>query len=279
MVAEELSKYTNVVVTPESQFKEDLINHGRHVSKWKNLWKLKAWGIKYEDIIYEYTANKISEKEFLELLVARYAESKKFNIKVNEIIWVDHTPSNIFYLTRLENILEVQSAVYVYRDPRAVFNSIKKLPWGPNTPGSLADMWLSTWAAALAKQDEKVLFLKYEEFSMVKDKVVSQALPELTVTTSENVCFDIPQYSKGQHSLVGKPFDDSRVNAWKKSLSSYEVRVIENKTHELLLSCGYETTSSGMKKLDDIRLKIIDTTLESLLSVLNVLRKKLRNSK
>jgi hypothetical protein len=167
--------------------------------------------------------------------------------KPDPVIWVDHTPSNVKFVTTLLELYPEAKFIHLVRDGRAVAASVMPLDWGPNIITKAAHWWLERVSFGMAAEScysGKVLRVGYED--LVSD----------TAGTMKRVCsflgidydsqmekadgFIVPPYIARQHSLVGKPPDKSRLDAWKRQLTPRQVEIFEYYSGDMLSYLGYE---------------------------------------
>ena len=158
----------DVVVTPESQFKTQLVKEDEplDVETYKDKvlgnFRFLVWNIKVDrselDTIDNY-------HDFIQFLVHRYAEKEG---KAESKFWIDHSPGNILQSRKLAPHFPNAKFIYLVRDGRAVANSMIPLDWGPNTIYQAAIQWRNNLALheeMLNSHNIDVMRVKYEVHS------------------------------------------------------------------------------------------------------------------
>lgn len=162
-------------------------------------------------------------------------------------IWIDHTPSNIAIGRALLELYPDGRLIHIVRDGRAVAASMIPLDWGPNNVVSAARAWLRTIAQGLALElafPTRVLRVRYED--VVRDpEPTLRRLCEFAdlayvpaMVTGGGLA--VPSTTAGQHALVGKPPDPSRIDAWRTQLLPRDIEIFESEVRSLLALLGYE---------------------------------------
>jgi hypothetical protein len=80
-------------------------------------------------------------------------------------------------------------------------------------------------------------------------------------------------YTLGQHRLVGAPMDAARIDAWRRTLSSRDIRIIEGELGDSLELLGYQRESTS------VSVTTARTVGELLQTLTTASRKKIRHHK
>ena len=148
-----INRNTKSIVTPESQFKFDLLSRPNesgvdYLRLLENNWRFGNWGLDVHKLASE-VGNVSSLSEFLTVIVKEYGG---VNGGEGADVWIDHTPNNIDYMIPLDNIFPEAKFIHLIRDGRGVAASVMPLPWGPNTVLAAADWWMKKLAVGLAAE-------------------------------------------------------------------------------------------------------------------------------
>lgn len=264
MLASLLSKIKDSVVTPESLFKTDIpfeypISTSVYLDKVSNDQRFKRWNT---DINSMQQKHYHSYDQVYQDILSLYAPNKNINY------WIDHSPNNLMYSKLLNATFNDCYFIHIVRDGRAVAHSQIPLEWGENTFLQSSRAWLNKMLYGFITQalfPEKTIFIKYEDLLIDSEKEISKILsllgnPEL-VGEQLNGDF-VPDFSKEQHSLVGKTPDISRANAWQTKLSSQEVADFQYYASDALSLLGYELMDTGTTHVT--RLHIIKEFLKEM---------------
>lgn len=240
-----LAKYEGVVMTPESHFKRNAFNGEgfdlvAHLDLLKSDWRFGTWFEDKESILDALDPN-TNYQELYEFFVRSYASRNLKSTKVG--LWVDHTPENLEYSKFYSENFDNMYFIHIVRDGRAVAASIRDREWGANTPKPLADYWMSRLTYGMQSEiGNKALRVRYEDLIDNTDYWMKKILEHIkydgVISDMNEVA--LPFYTKGQHQLVGKSPDSSRINDWKNTLSTRELEVFCNYTKNMLLALGYE---------------------------------------
>lgn len=250
-----LGRKINSIVTPESQFKFDLLNRPdesglSYLRELAGNWRFGNWDL---DIISleRKMENVVSLSEFLSVTVKEYGA---MNGGVDSNVWIDHTPNNIDYMIPMSKIFPDAKFVHLIRDGRAVAASVIPLPWGPNNILGAADWWIQRLAVGLAAElffkPKKVIRIRYEDLVMNTTEELNRIIKflglknHIDATDSERE-MHLPGFTKAQHKLVNTPPDSSRIFSWKSTLTRRQIEIFELKALTLMKYLGYESYSDG----------------------------------
>ncbi len=252
LLASMLGCATGAIVTPESQFKYDILDNFEHCKHSDSLWRLKMWGISYS-VLTDYVKKAKDGKLLLQGLVYAYAKSVGADSK--PLLWIDHTPANIRNVISLAAHFQDAKFVHIIRDGRAVATSVMPLEWGPNNILDAADWWLgklSFGLAACSILPNMVKMIKYEALVEHPERELRNLCAFLDIEYSEKMPtgqgFRVPGYTRKQHVLVGRRPDVSRLYAWSDNLTAREVGLFEFKAGEMLRLMEYEVVGALMRR-------------------------------
>lgn len=154
--------------------------------------------------------------------------------KRNAPVWVDHTPDNMYFYPVLRSLFPDARYIHIVRDGRAVFQSIRDLDWGPNNAYMGTRFWSKRLEQAISvemAEADNCLRVRYED--LLRDPTTEVQ----RICTFADLPFEpamlngggliLPAFTRGQHKLVGKPPDPSRLDAWRTRLSQREVEDFE----------------------------------------------------
>lgn len=271
MLGAMLGSTDGAICTPESQFVKDLvkmIKTGRHLTRYDltmylmRHWRFRLWGIRSlppEDWIRD--PKRVDTQDVRELItwvVLAYASTNSVvrNSPGQVMVWVDHTPSNLRFAKSLMTVFPESKFIHVVRDGRAVAASILPLDWGPNTVLSAARWWIMEVAQGLAAEayfgPDRVLRVRYEDLVNAPEWTLERLCQFAGVNFRHNAVtgteFVVPEYTKRQHHLVGKPPERQRVDAWRSQLTPREIEVFESIAGEMLEFLGYGLMYKGAAK-------------------------------
>ncbi|MCL6266668.1 sulfotransferase family protein [Flagellimonas myxillae] len=276
MLASILGSCENCVATPESDFlseayfkisksNSEKLSREELVQFLDENYRFKQWDINPQNLPGLPEATTASNfNGTIEHLVEQYAaeHSKQYN---GQIIRIDHTPSSIKFFDVWSKQFPEAVFVYIVRDPRAVFASVKNLDWGANTALRLSELWIEYVALYYALKQQfpnKIMLVKYEDVVSNPSLVVKDVCAFAGLKYDEKILngdgFTLPKYTASQHKLVGKSLTKERINKWKNQISEKDISIIEGKCHLIMDSFGYDSLSNkkyspGMKdKVDSI---------------------------
>lgn len=244
-----LGVHSACITTPESQFKTDALRMVESngplseevVNQITSHWRLKLWELDSKALA---GLSRASYPDFLRSLVCAYQQCVG---KQQAKVWIDHTPNNLSYSHALLELFPEAKFVHIVRDGRAVAASVLPLDWGPNTVDHAAKWWLerlsSCFATELGLSPARILRVRYEDVVSRPEEALQTLCKflglEFEPTMVQGGGFRVPGYTRAQHHLVeGKP-DPSRIDRWKKTLSSRDIELFEFRAADVLQHLGY----------------------------------------
>jgi Sulfotransferase family len=185
-------------------------------------------------------------------------------------LWVDHTPTNFRRALTLLRLFPEGRFIHLVRDGRAVAASLLPLDWGPNNAHHAAEFWMSRCAAGLAAESalgpERVLRVRFEDLVIDSESILQRiatfAALEYEPAMAAGAGLQPGPYHQRQHSLVGRPPDQSRLNAWHESLTKRQVEIFEAEAGDFLTILGYEPLygirARPASRLEVLRMRVAD---------------------
>ncbi len=261
MLASMLGSADSCIATPESDFFIDFVykhlgNSSANSKKedfesfLSSNYRFKQWQLASTDI--ENIPQTITYENFgsaIESTQKLYA-LKHSTITSEESIVIDHTPTNILHFNILNDLFPESYFIFIVRDPRAVYASVKDLDWGANSALQLAEEWNEYVALYLSIEKlfpKRVSLIRYEDVLINAETELKRLCDFIGVPYSKDLLkgegFKIPSYTSSQHSLVGKTLDTQRIDKWKLELSDQDILLIESKSNLPMKVFKYEATS------------------------------------
>ena len=294
LLAASLGAHSKCLCVPESHFRLSLFRGmdgteeglsaekiGREIGRH---WSYRAWGLGHclNRLLAEQSSREPAD--VLGRLVFSYGQKQQ-----NEVyqLWIDHTPTNVRYASRLNVLFPEARFIHIVRDGRAVAASVLPLDWGPNTVAAAAKWWSESLCYGLAAEsyipEVKMTRVRYEDLVSDPAGVLRGLCAFLELEYEPKMVtgagFDVPEFTKAQHSLVGEPPDVSRVDAWKGTLTPSQVAIFERLTADLLVMLGYSPACSQAETLEAKGDNPVVELLEVLLGLRNRLRIARRRSR
>lgn len=255
-----IGSHSECIVTPESQFKTDCYSNKEKSSfvpekaftKIKNRKRFQYW-----DSDISFTISELNEIKNYSDLLLRIVQ--KYNIHISHKktakIWIDHTPQNTEDVDTLKELFPNAKFIHIIRDGRAVASSHQKLSWGPKGMKNMATYWLKKLALGFAyevRYPNDVLSIKYEDLLTDTETTVKKVTDFIGIGYEENMLkadgLIVPQYTKHQHTLVGKKASTDRIHAWQKNLSKREIELFERESKNMLNLLGYNILFPNAKR-------------------------------
>jgi len=193
----------------------------------------------------------VDNKVFYLAAIATYVETYS-NGKIPKIA-VDHSPDNVRCAHILARDFPDARFIHLVRDGRAVYNSVKKLPWGPSTPLAGAQWWATQVAPGLALEgsldSSRVMRVRYE------DMVIHPAETLARICVFADIRYDeamscgggvkLSPYAADVHPNIGRAPMRERIDAWRSSLPEEEREAFTLMNAALLHWLGYTAPENG----------------------------------
>lgn len=166
-------------------------------------------------------------------------------------IWIDHTPINFDDFSALSAAFPRARFINLVRDGRAIFASVRKLEWGPTTPIQTAIWWSARSAPGMAASlnfPNICRTVRYEDlvnsdvtiWNDLIHFVSGDASKHINASElSEHSGFEVPEFTRHQHALVGTAPSAARADAWQEDLLPREIELFEANAGALLETMGY----------------------------------------
>ncbi len=259
------------VTTPESQFIHELLlriglgdfSQAEEAADWlQEHFRYATWELGLDDLQLAGLIDLYQPRRSIENLVGVYAR-RHHPEKPAADVWIDHTPDNFKYQGMLKHLFPDARFIHIVRDGRAVCASIKRLDWGPNNAYMASRHWADRLREAMAvevSEGDNCLRVRFEDLLQEPERVLREVCAFIDLPFDETMLcgggLHLPEFTRSQHALVGNPLHPERAGAWKKHLSSAEIRDFESYpiSHTLLRRMGYATEHAQPPQLSTLRI-------------------------
>ena len=180
---------------------------------------------------------------------ARYHNEQKTRILCK-------SPDNLDIAEKFRDGFQDTAFIHLVRDPRAVWNSARGTPRGPQTPHAAALKWADYHARVLdLSRTLPLITMRYEDLMLQPETELKRTctfldIPFLSSMLEDHVSDSAQQAASKNPGLWGnlaKPVMLTRIDAWKNELPSQEVEIIENTCAQVMKAFGYNRTCSPSK--------------------------------
>jgi hypothetical protein len=278
------------VATPESDFFLDYLykTKAKRASKkdflgfLKGNYRFRQWEVSAEGIPFEASDfSPFDLRNIVEKTVASYAAAHN-SMTGSNFVRIDHTPSNIKHFQKLNTNFPDAKYIYVIRDPRAVYASVRDLDWGPNTALAASAVWIEYVALYFSVQSmipERIMLVRYEDIVSSPEKHIRELCDYAQLDYEPGILrgggFKLPEYTARQHEQVGKAPNPANIDKWKNKLSEREVLLIESSCGTIMSSFGYERATNDTHRVGFMD-RLSSGFGESYAYLINRIRKKKR---
>jgi hypothetical protein len=266
MLATQIGAATGALVPPELQFiypllsgsigsNDDTVEFDYVLREIEDHYSFRILGLQMEALEFARCHFADSKEKgalsFINSVIMAFASQNGLNAPPAAVI--EHSPVGRRYVDLLCRHFDQVRFIGILRDPRAVYASLKRLPWGPQTAAYFCIWWKSALLETLhakAAFSDRVRLVSYEDFIADNEVQTQQAveffgLSGLQGQRGASTLLAKTTYNAKQHALVGGGIDKSRLTAWSEILTSSEVATIEYHCREQMRMLGYELSGRG----------------------------------
>lgn len=231
-----LNAHPNVFVAPETFYFRSIKKKIKASEKepWKsvNFWWLRDAGItpaSLQPFAQKRLEHAHSEDAVIFGSIMDFYASRHENCLIGE-----KTPSHVNYIDQIRAIYPDAKFIQIYRDPRAVYSSFRKVNVGSRFISEIMKEWINAAAVMqLRTSDENYLGIKYESLVENPEKILQAICDFLGLPWDETILDFHSRKEAGfaqeqiHHQNTQKPLFQSSVKAWQDELQPTEVALIE----------------------------------------------------
>jgi len=257
LLAQKLSRYEEIAVSQEADFPDGIIRGQGVIRSGKELddyirrlnkdWKFRAWRIDNN-----YLKNRLREYSYPIFFDTILRECLKASLPRNDIrIFIYKSNLYFLYFQEVLGLFPGAKFIFIDRDPRAIFNSQKKmkslvdkkLAWGDITRFLVLYQRAQKQLRELEQRD-CFFCLRFEDLVMNEELQIRQLLEFLSAGHAKqdrpaDYYARIPDASKPLHKNVRADNLPSRVQAWQKELSDREICFLQTRLYHEMRYNGY----------------------------------------
>jgi len=187
-----------------------------------------------------------------------------FNTNISEI-YIHKAGVYIMYVDQILQKYPNVKMIYIYRDPRAVYNSLKKSKDINNKkmavrPFGMIDQYKNYFVLEKKQRTNKnVHIIKYENLILNIEDEINKLLfflnvndKILKINSDKIYCEKIPKNQNHLHNNISKKPMHSRINAWKSELNNAEINYIQNNLRKEMNEYKYELIETKLSIKDYI---------------------------
>ncbi len=252
VLASLLGSHPDHLVTPETGFKTSFLNPAAPTELLDAAAVLKRLEGRFDFLDWQAAVAdqappaRVTGRQLMEWLVLRWGQKTG---SPAPSVWIDHSPQNMRDARTLSHHFPDARLIHIVRDGRGIAASFRGIDgWGEDEIEPAARTWIEWlahgFAAELSDTLPAVQRVRYEDLVQEPEKTLQRlcAAVEIDYTPAmkTGTGFAVANRLSQTHSLVGKPLQRSRVDAWRNVLSPREVERFEALTKNLLYCLDYE---------------------------------------
>ncbi len=223
-------------------------------------------GLKEEDVRNKMDMNNISFKTIFDSVMY------SFLLTQGKIRWADKTPGHELFLDQIFDFYPDAKIIYILRDPRAVYNSLRNKEWGKD---QFISVFIKKWnqSVEVFKKYEKNPRFKiviYEELVKNPEDSVKDICDFINEEYTKEMIFNrtsefrskenIDQLSVEYEKKIAKrKIDTTSLFKWKNKLTNFEILLIETFSNQQIFNKYYKKTSNNLSSFDFIKFFYLKT--------------------
>jgi len=259
LLQEMLNAHPSIALAPELFYIRNYINHPEQIGPLASIENRQKLA---EDIVNQHWFPKLywETQNFKEWILSKGKSHKRVYRGLLEQYgsrksaqWIgDKTPNNILYIQQIVDLFPNARFIHIVRDPRAVVNSWKKVPWTTGSRTGDAKVWRKYNKAIFSVPSNirsKIYTVIYKELLTHPKKELTGICHFLSLDYTE----EMESYTAMESSFeikkepwkakANRPPDPNRINSWKNSLTKTEITAIESITTPLMRKWNYQPIS------------------------------------
>lgn len=184
----------------------------------------------------------------LDLLLEQFRRSR------NSKIVGEKTPNHLLYMQTLQEFFPTARFIHIVRDPRAVVNSWKTVPWSTGSIGGNAEVWKRYMATARQSPPASgaIFTLHYEQLVAESENCLRRLCDFLDLQFDAKMLDYHANYSKRVNVTrepwkgnAVRPVNNKSLTRWQQELSKAEIATIESAAGEEMCQLGYDLQSAS----------------------------------
>ena len=216
-------------------------------------WQFSTWNINHEKLKNELLlcAGDNTYRQICEVVYLNYISL----YPKEEIEWIgDKNHGYTIYTDRLKKLYPEAKFIYVLRDYRDNFDSVKRVDFEVPVVSLVTFKWKYFYKKALAASERypsDFYFLRYEDLAAEPERIFTEICTFLGIEYLPSV-FDFYKVKakaeeayptdilEKHHKSLFNPINTSRLGLWKKSMSEKQVRIADMVAGDFAEKAGYE---------------------------------------
>lgn len=262
--------HPNVIIPPECQFIVNLYPKYGKIVSWKKTdilafyndlidqWLFDTWKIdneKLKNALLEYQG----EYTYSTICKAVYMQYASLFNKGEVLLFGDKNPGYAIYTILLQKIFPDAKFIHIIRDYRDNFVSIRNVDFELPIPSLVVQKWkyfYQRYEKDSKSNPQKYRTINYESLARNPEKEM-KSLCDFTKISFTTEIFNFhtkkdeilkaypPGYIHSYHTSLMHKINTSKINVWKKELSSQQVKIMDVTVGEVAELAGYERHYKG----------------------------------
>jgi hypothetical protein len=256
-----LDAHSQIAVAPETFFVRRFVKNPQKYGDLANPRKLslllaeltqlsefKEMGLDAKSFYDRFQGRKVDYGEVFAELLEAWRESR------DKPLVGEKTPNHLLYMRDIEDIFENARFIHVIRDPRAVVESWRHVPWSNGSVESDAEVWRRYLATARLSPPRRapLLEVRYENLVLRPHEELTRLCAFLEVPF-EDAMLDFHELGAGAVNVEREPWKSAILNPtnlvaldrWRQKLSRADVARVEAVVYYELTRAGYKVETQG----------------------------------
>lgn len=206
------------------------------------------------DVDADCVLERIRQAAHVDLRMVFAATMEEYAAKVGKPRWGEKSPGHEFYIETLLDWYPEAKILFVVRDPRAVFASMLRVPWGKKDICWQMGIWkTSIRFLENARKDPRVAVARYEDLVQEPIREMHRLCEFIGEEYTDGMIYNRSETSSPISDAVGKgwtrehlqstlekPITTASMNKWRSQLTLYQIAAIERTTEREMREFQYQ---------------------------------------
>jgi hypothetical protein len=247
-IQQALNRHSRIAIPPETEFFSLIMGYLRH-SRWAQRRHLKHIAADLQ-IDLPMPSRRLRRPDEAAAVFDDIARRYVQRLGRNDVThFGDKTPHHLPHLPRILAAYPHAKIILACRDGRDIALSLSKVPWGPPSVYAAFSIWLKMcrWHRwALQQKGLDLLCVRYEDLALDPRKELRRITDflgleyEIPMAEGEGNREGVPEWEYAWKAKAFEKIDASRVDVWKRELSTDQVRDLERWGRWAFHMLGYE---------------------------------------
>jgi hypothetical protein len=197
---------------------------------------------------------RIQQAGHVDLRTVFTATMEEYAAKIGKSRWGEKSPGHEYHIPTLLDWYPDAKILFMVRDPRAVYASMLRVPWGKKDICWQMDIWkTSIDCLDNSRKDPRVTAVRYEDLVQETRKELTRLCEFIGEPFNEDMIYNRSEASSPISKAIGegwtreylkstleKPISTASMKKWRSQLSSFQIVAIELATESKMRDFKYQ---------------------------------------